>query len=285
MEPIKPRWFISPMQELIFIKRLEGDPRELVLFQKDISKEFYTELAGRDSIVLWIFGGTGTGKSSFTLELSLIKDPDMSPDRVAFTNSEIDAILKESAPGDGIIRDETVKDFGEGSQQLLSKLQDATETLRKRRNSFYLLSPVIKGIPFIHYYLEILQTSVNLEEKAIKREIRKGLKFIEFKVGVWSPDNTPLGYLTLKTKVNNLLYQGYEARKNKFIPLMASGDRVSGLDIGMEAQRFLNLIDVNTYPRKGERLNFIKMNSNYTGGQCKSIHTEVERLIRLGDDY
>ena len=56
MEPIKPRWFISPMQELIFIKRLEGDPRELVLFQKDISKEFYTELAGRDSIVLFVHG-------------------------------------------------------------------------------------------------------------------------------------------------------------------------------------------------------------------------------------
>lgn len=278
-------WRVSPMQELIFKERVRSDPRELVFWKKDLTERFLSELKQRDSVVLWIFGGTGSGKSSLALSLALDTDPCMSADRVAFDNSELEAVIKESGQGDSIIRDETVKDFGEGSDQLLSMVQDATETLRKRRNSFFLLSPVIKGVPFVHFYLEVLQSNVALERGMLSREIKKGLKHIWFRVGVWSDDQKPLGFITRSVEVNNKLFLDYELKKDDFVKAMAEGSRTSGLNIEAEAKRFLEEMDVAVYKLKSERLNYIKMNSNYTLGQVKSIHIELERLIRIMPRY
>ena len=271
---------INPLQALAFRDRLNFDPSFRRCFSRDITKQFYAEMDNKDQLVLWIYGHTGSGKSAVAMEIARCKDPAFNAALIAFDNNELREIVARSQEGNSIIRDETVKDFGEGSNQMLSTIQDLTETLRKRRNSFFLLSPVIKGVAFVNYYLEILQSDVILEKKHIEQAIKDGLKQITFRVAVQTPDNVNLGYIIIKSPVNNPIYQDYVKMKDKFLIEMAAGDRTSGLDYIGEAEKILKELDLKEYSRKGERLNYIKQNTNFTGGQCRSIHIELERILR-----
>jgi len=273
------KWYVSPMQALEFVNRTRIRPEEIVLFTKDISLQFFAEMASRDHVVVWVYGSTGTGKSTVSMELARIKDPSFTADLIIFDNAGLKSVTKTTKEGNSLVRDETVKDFGEGSNQMLATIQDLTETLRKRRNSFFLLSPVVKGLPFVHYYLEVLQSNVNLERDSLRDAIKKGLKLLRFRVGVWDRNNNPLGYIQVQSVINNKVYVDYEKKKDNFLALMASGERQSGLDINREAQAVLDEINLTEYPRKADRLNFIKSNSNFTLGQCKSIASEVERIL------
>lgn len=275
------KWYVSPMQELELRRRVLYKPEEIILFRNDITPRFMEELISRDSVVCWVYGSTGTGKSTVSLVLSEHRDKSFNADLVIFDNSSMTAKVANSQPGNSFVRDETVRDFGEGSNQLLATVQDLTETLRKRRNSFFLLSPVVKGVPFVHYYLEVLQSNVNLEKVSLAKAIKGGLDELRFKVGIWDRANNPLGFIVVKSKVNNTLYLDYEKKKDKFLDEMSKGLRKSGLDITAEARKLIDELDLNLYPRKADRLNFVKMSSNFTVGQCRSIHDELERIIRI----
>ena len=276
-------FFVSRLRRLEFKLRLQTQPQFSLCFTNNITSQFYDEMDGTDNMVAWIYGRTGSGKSSVGISLADRKDKSQggfTAKNIVFDNLGIKSTVAKSEKGHSFVRDETVRDFGEGSKQLLNTIQDLTETLRKRRNSFFLLSPVIKGVAFVHYYLEVLQSSVSLEENAIKEAIESGLKVIHFRVGVQNNLGTYLGYIVVEVPVDNPIWLDYQKLKDDFLEMMASGERQSGLDIVGEAKRFRDEIDLEKYVRKGERLNFIKMNSNYTLGQCKSIAIEMERVIR-----
>jgi len=274
---------ISAVKALEFKDRWNNEPTFRRCFKRNITTQFIEGIRGKDQVVLWVFGETGSGKSTITFELAKVKDSDFNASKVVFDNTTLKQRVSESKEGDSIVRDETTRDFGEGSGQMLATIQDLTETLRKRRNSFFLLSPVIKGVPFVNYYLEVLQSSVNLEKESIAQAIKNGLKEIVFRVGVQTPDNRYLGYILVTSKVNNPIYTEYVKHKDEFLELMAKGEKTSGLDYTAEAKKILSVINLEDYRKKGERENFIKQNTNFTTGQCKSIHIELERLLRLGD--
>lgn len=273
------KFYTSPLQAVVFKDRLKREFGFRKCFSKNISQEFYEDMLTSDNRVYFVFGSTGSGKSTVSIELWVMKDPKFTAEKIAFTNEELAKKVYNSQTGDCFARDETTRDWGEGSGQLIATIQDLTETLRKRKNSFILLSPVIKGHGFVHYYLEVLQASVNLEEKAIKKFIDEGGKEIYFRVGILDRDLNYIGYIIVKSTVNNSVWLDYDIRKDEFLKLMSSGQRVTGLDIIKEAEAYLKELDLTRYPKKGQRLTYIKYNSNYTNAQCQSIAIEMERLI------
>jgi len=275
-----PKFLYTPLQARVFKERLRSDDTFQRCFTENITKDFDTELKSRDQMILWIFGLTGTGKTTVATEKAKDIDANFSANNIVFDNNELREKVNKSQPGDTFIRDETVKDFGEGRDQMLAEVQDMTETLRKRRNSFFLLAPVVKGIPFVNFYLEVLQSDVSLEHKALARLVKKGLKYIHFRVGIQSREGYYLGYIIVKSEVNNPIYTEYIKAKDRFLEEMASGSRVSGLDYEKEGRKILEKINLEKYRKKGERYNYIKMNTNFTMGQCRSIHIELERILR-----
>ena len=276
------KFFLSPLMKEVFLNRIQSHPTFKCCFQKNLTDKFEEELKTRDQVVIWIYGLTGSGKSSIAISLTFFTDRNgMSAKRIVYTNPDIQKAVMNSDEGDSFIRDETVKDFGEGSGQMLSTMQDLTETLRKRRHSFFLLSPVIKGVSFVNYYLEVLQANVNLEKEAIQAYINGGGKDLWFRCGVQDNTGRYLGFIIVHSEINNPLWVAYQKKKDSFLEEMASGARKSGIDFTEEARKLIKEIDFEAYPKKGQRLVFIKQNTNFTTSQVKSIHTEMERLIQL----
>lgn len=275
------KMFLSNFKKLLYESKIERDENFALAFSKNITKEFLDDFMDSDSKSLWVYGETGSGKSSVADILMSMKDKNFSAKKISMTNEDLKNSVFSSEDGDCFIRDETAKDFGEGSGQLMATIQDLTETLRQRRNSFALLAPIIKGHGFIHYYLHVLQSSINLERDSVKSFIKNGGKFVYFRVGIQDKNLHYIGYIILRTELNTKLWKDYQTKKNKFLEEVSSGERSTGLNYTDEAIKFLKLIDLSQYPKKGNRLVFIKQNTNYTNTQCTSIHSELERILSL----
>lgn len=272
--------YVDKLQEEEFVSRIRMNSSFSLCFTNNITDKFMENYRNRDSGVYWVYGSTGSGKSSLAIALAVDKQRNFNGSKqIVMTNDELKNVVYSSKEGDVFIRDETVKDFGEGSGQMISTIQDLTETLRQRQNSFFLLSPVIKGQPFVHYYLEVLQCNVPLDAKSMKKYIGAGNTELFFRVGVQDKNLHYLGYILVSVEVNSHVWVDYQKKKNDFLEKMASGERTSGLDYTAQAEKFLEIIDFEKYSKKGERRVFIKQNSNFTNSQVLSIHVEMERLI------
>jgi len=202
---------------------------------KDLTKFFWADMIYRihskkinNFFCLFIWGEQGTAKSGVGQLIMQVLFPKLRQNQVVFTNEELRQRMETLEIGEGLLRDEFQKVFGEGSYQVQATIENYTRQLRDRGNSFVYIQPDFMDMKNFHYYIR----TVAFDED--KKTVTAGLQ---------NPmTNGYMGYVNfdLKPIWNNGFWQEYKKRKDKFVDIVATSE-YQKVDLGAIAKRIMCL--------------------------------------------
>lgn len=271
-----------PIQKQKILNRLKQMPTFINCFTKNITDAFFEELDKRSHIILFMWGETGTFKSSAMIEIMRRKDKTFNFNRISFHNQQMIEQVKKSNENEAYMRDETPYDVGQGSGRARMQIALISETLRKRGNSLGFISPSFERVATAHYILQTIDATMTEDE--VKKRLKAGedIKEVYVRIGVQDPQTQHfLGSIRVRIEINNDIWLEYDEKKDIAMDEFAKMEygQISYEDI---AKQLLEEIDLEKYRKKGERLMWLKqtLKNRFTTNEIKDIGIAMEQQIR-----
>jgi len=129
----------TQMQKMRFTEWIKESPTLERAFNSNITEQFFADLKHRlfgikpDHVVIYLWGDTGTYKSSVAQEIASMLYPDFCEDNIVFTSRDITEAIKSLHGNNILIRDENPAEFGVGTRRIAHEVSMYTETLRKSK--------------------------------------------------------------------------------------------------------------------------------------------------------
>lgn len=249
--------------------------------RKDLTRYFWGDLLYRvyskkinNFFCLFIWGEQGTAKSGVGQLIAQTIFPKFRQDQVVFSNEELRQKMKALKVGEGLLRDEFQKTFGEGTYQLQATIENYTRQLRERGNSFIYIQPDFMEMKNFHYYLRIIafDEDLRIATAGLQNPMTNGyMGCVNFNLNpIW----------------NNEFWKGYNKRKVSFVDDVATNnyEKVDLNEIAlemMEQEEFIKCIfrkkDGDLRLDMGGVKNLVyKYSPNLTTGQNNMISQEIK---------
>ena len=269
----KPSPFQRTSLQILRVKEMvKQDPSFKRVFTRNITESFFSDLSQRihgdkpDHFILYLWGQTGTFKSSVAQSIATQFYKTFSEENIVFDNRSILDIMPSLGNKSIVIRDESPKEFGMGTMRINSEVATYTETLRKAQISLIFIRPIFMDFPQAHFYL---------------RTIEYRTDFSQVRVGIQDPTSQKyLGFVFVDIEKDNAIWLAYETKKDAFLKSVLSSDN-KGLDLEQHAEQVLKHEDFDPFLKKKEiRLIVYKLFKGMTTNEISMIESEVFLRMR-----
>lgn len=241
---MKYEFWHTDLQRAMIQENIENYPSFKKCFITDLTDAFFADLDNRingnipQHIVLFIYGMTGTFKSSVAQSIACHFQPDFKASQIVFTDEKLLAMARLSKPKSFFIRDESPKGYGVGSKRIASQVHLLSETLRKRQNSLIFIRPVWENIGAAHFWLKTIDVTKD------QRHVR---------LGIQNPQTHQfLGCIVVPIVKDNPIWQKYEGVKDQFLEDVAT-QNLGGTSYSDLAERVSKHKDFKLATRKKQR--------------------------------
>jgi ABC-type dipeptide/oligopeptide/nickel transport system ATPase component len=266
----------TKIQALKFNQRMEAEPTFENCFKPEfnLTKDWVDEVKTRTSgdlkhhVVLFIFGETGSFKSSIAQEIATQFDKSFDVKNIAFDNNNLLKLAFSSEPKQWFIRDESPFEFGVGSWRVEKQVQILAETLRQRQNSLVFIAPTLRPVLSAHYVLETIDIST--DSKVVR-------------AGLIDPQSFKyIGFILVKIHWGNKLWEEYQKVKAQFLEQVVKMD-FGDANIEQDAMRLLQDKRLVNCKNKKELIVLARevFKSSRTGTETDYIVTKALQILRL----
>lgn len=203
------KFHLRPMEQLTFEKRVFGNQNLFYALQKNVGKQFVSELKyvcqKQANIVINIFGLPESGKSEVGQSIALTIRNNFekflgikSKIYIGFSYQQTMRFVQRAETGDVIIQDEKPKQYGAGSRIMMESLWNILKAIRAKQVNFIFISPEYSDMRVTNLTLE---TCGMIRSKKITRCI------------LYSRFGAELGHLIFKLHKDDAFRERYEKEK------------------------------------------------------------------------
>lgn len=241
-------WHIDEELQNLLGEKIKYEPTFRYALKKDltvpINANLHTRMTGSktDHFIVYISGcpgltTTGSGKSSFGLEMAAKHDPEFSVNKLAFYNEQLlDIMEKQAIIGKRFeevpqvyVRDESPSSL---KRRATIEFQTISETLRDSRISLIIIKPVGEPLEIAHYHF---QPYLMAED------------YSKIRAAVYVPEvHRYRGYYDIHVNVNSKLWNEYMVHKKDF-QHQVKERRIGGFDPGKYAGAFSEKYDFDKF--------------------------------------
>lgn len=265
----------NKMQKVKFQEYIKSDQSFQNVFTVDLTEYFKEEsdrriLNKENHAVYGLTGETGSGKSISILSLILYYNPDFKVENIFWENQDILDNLNKCSSGDWVMRDETLKQFGIGSNRVQASINMIIETLRKAGINFVFLGAIDREIPTAHWYLEVVQRDSVRRVNRIAVRDNKNFKY--------------LGYIKLKVlDEDNPIWIEYNKKKDEYVRLIQDQEILYSDPFSIKDKLLESAINWSDLKKNEIEVYLKQIFPNRTIGEYKEMATVVNLLIKRGE--